>query len=135
VPAGDDAGAACQTTRGEVSVVVRGRMVRLFGHLAGSIERSGVARHTLQRLVLTGGGSQLAGLGEFAADYFARPVRIARLDSVDGRPADLSSPAFSASIGLLHAALDPHAGTRGDRAGLEAGGYLQRMGQWLREGF
>lgn len=135
VPAGDDAGAACQTTKAEVSVVVRGRMVRLFGHLAGRIERSGVARHTLQRLVLTGGGSQLAGLGEFAADFFARPVRVAWSDPADGRPADLSSPAFSTSIGLLHAALDPHAGTRGDRGGLEAGGYLRRMGQWLREGF
>jgi cell division protein FtsA len=133
--AGEEAGAASQTTKGEVRVVIRNRMVRLLRDLAGRIERSGVARHTMQRLVLTGGGSQLVGLGEFAADFFARPVRVARSEPADGRPDGLCSPVFATSIGLLHAALDPDAGTRGDRGGLEAGGYLQRMGQWLREGF
>jgi cell division protein FtsA len=89
----------------------------------------------MQRMVLTGGGSQLVGLGEFAADFFARPVRIARSEPVEGMPAGFGSPVFSTSVGLLHVALDPGAGTRGDRGGLEAGGYLRRMGQWLREGF
>lgn len=132
---GEDAGARSQTTKGEVRAIIRGRMLRLFGHLAGRIERSGVAQHTMQRIVLTGGGSQLVGLGEFAADFFARPVRIARSEPVEGMPAGFGSPAFSTSAGLLHVALDPGAGTRGDRGGLEAGGYLRRMGQWLREGF
>ena len=54
-------------------------------------------------MVLTGGGSQLAGLGEFAADFFARPVRIARVEPLDGMPAAFCSPAFSTSIGLLQA--------------------------------
>ena len=49
----------------------------------------------MQRMVLTGGGSQLAGLGEFAADFFARPVRIARIEPFDGMPAGFDSPAFS----------------------------------------
>jgi cell division protein FtsA len=89
----------------------------------------------MQRMVLTGGGSQLVGLGEFAADFFARPVRIARIEPFDGMPTGFGSPVFSTSVGLIHAALDPTAGTRGDRSGLGSGGYLQRMGQWLREGF
>ena len=89
----------------------------------------------MQRMVLTGGASQLVGLGEFAADFFARPVRIARIEPLDGMPAGFDSPAFSTSVGLITRALDPSAGTRENRGGLEAGGYLQRMGQWLREGF
>jgi cell division protein FtsA len=133
--AGEDQRARAQTTKGEVRAIIRGRMLRLFGHVAGRIERSGVARHTMQRIVLTGGASQLVGLGEFAADFFARPVRIARIEPFDGMPAGFGSPVFSTSVGLIQAALDPTAGTRGDRGGLEAGGYLQRMGQWLREGF
>ena len=134
-PAGEDAAARAQTTKGEVRAVIRGRMLRLFGHVAGRIERSGVSRYAMQRMVLTGGASQLVGLGEFAADFFARPVRIARIEPFDGMPAGLGSPVFSTSVGLIHVALDPSAGTRGDVGDLEAGGYLQRMGQWLREGF
>ena len=133
--AGEDAGGRAQTTKGEVRTIIRGRMLRLFGHLAGRIERSGVAQHTMQRMVLTGGGSQVVGSGEFAADFFARPVRVARSEPLEGMPAGLGGAAFSTSVGLLQVALDPSAGTRGDRGGREAGGYLRRMGQWLREGF
>jgi cell division protein FtsA len=86
--AGQAAGGRAQTTKGEVRTIIRGRMLRLFGHLAGRIERSGVAQHTMQRMVLTGGGSQVVGSGEFAADFFARPVRVARSRAA-GMPAGL----------------------------------------------
>jgi cell division protein FtsA len=135
VLAGEDPASRGQTTKGEVRAVIRSRMLRLLGHVAGRIERSGVAPFVMQRMVLTGGASQLVGLGEFAADFFARPVRIARIEPLDGMPAGFDSPAFSTSVGLVYTALDPGAGTRENRGGLEAGGYLQRMGQWLREGF
>jgi cell division protein FtsA len=131
----EDAGSGARTTKGEVRAIVRSRTLRLFGHLAGRIERSAVTQHTMQRVVLTGGGSQLAGLGEFAADFFARPVRVAPTEPPEGMPVGFGGPAFSASVGLLHVALDPAAGTRGDRSSREAGGYLRRLGQWLREGF
>ena len=58
-----------------------------------------------------------------------------KLVYVDGMPAGFDSPAFSTSVGLVHMAFDPSAGTRANRGGRQAGGYLQRMGQWLREGF
>ena len=134
-PAGEDAAVRREIAKGEVRAIVRGRMLRLFGHLAGRIERSGVAPFVMQRIVLAGGGSQLVGLGEFAADFFARPVRIARIEPFDGMPAGFDGPAFSTSVGLIHAVLDPSAGRRENRGDLAAGGYLQRVGQWLREGF
>ena len=133
--ASEDAPARAEIARGEVRTIVRGRMLRLFGQIAGVIERSGVAPFVMQRMVLAGGGSQLVGLGELAADFFARPVRIARIGPCDGMPAGLAGPAFATSVGLIHAALDPSAGRRESREGLEAGGYLRRVGQWLREGF
>ena len=134
VLAGEDDSVRGEIAKGEVRGIVRGRMLRLFGHIAARIERSGIAEFVMQRMVLTGGGSQLAGLGEFAADFFVRPARIARIEPFDGMPAGFDSPAFSTSIGLVHAALDPNAGTRENRGRLEAGGYLRRVGQWLREG-
>ena len=81
VLADEEAGAASQTTKGQVRAIVRDRMLRLFGDVAGRLERSNVARYA-KRIVLTGGASQQAGLGELAADFFARPVRIARIQPV-----------------------------------------------------
>jgi cell division protein FtsA len=134
VPADDETAAASSTTKGEARAIVSDRMLRLFGDVAGRLERSNVARYA-KRIVLTGGASQQAGLSELAADFFARPVRIARIQPVGGLPAGFASPAFSTAVGLVQVALDPTAGTHWEQGGFEAGGYLRRMGQWLRESF
>jgi cell division protein FtsA len=133
-PADAEDGADARTTKGEVRAVVRDRMLRLFGDVAARLERSDTGRYA-KRVVLTGGASQQTGLGELAADVIARPVRIARLQPIDGLPAEFVSPAFSASVGLVHAALDPTAGAQWQQGRVETTSYLRRMGQWLRESF
>jgi cell division protein FtsA len=132
--ADDEAGADARTTKGQVRAIVHDRMLRLFGDVAERLERSNTARYA-KRIVLTGGASQQAGLGELAADFFARPVRVARMQPIEGLPAGFVSPAFSTPVGLVQVALDPAAGTHWEQGGLEARGYLRRMGQWLRESF
>jgi cell division protein FtsA len=132
--ADDEAGTEARTTKGHARAVVRERMLRLFGEVAGRLERSNTARYA-KRIVLTGGASQQAGLGELAADLFARPVRLAQMQPIDGLPAGFASAAFSTPAGLIQVALDPSAGTHWEQGGLEATGYLRRMGQWLRESF
>jgi len=132
--ADEEAGAASSTTKGEVRAIVRDRMLLLLGDVAGRLERSNVARYA-KRIVLTGGASQQAGLSELVEDFFARPVRMAQIQPVGGLPAGFASPAYSTVVGLVQVALDPTAGTHWEQGGLEATGYLQRMGQWLRESF
>lgn len=134
VLADEEAGAGSRTTKGRARAIVRDRMLRLFGEVAGRLQRSNTARH-VKRIVLTGGASQQAGLGELAADFFARPVRVARMQPIDGLPAGFASAAFSAPVGLIQVALDPSAGMHWEQSGPEAKGYLRRMGQWLRESF
>jgi cell division protein FtsA len=109
-------------------------MLSLFTDVAERIERANMAGYA-KRVVLTGGGSEQVGLGELAADFFGQRVRIARNEPVGGLPSRFASPAFSTAVGLVQVALDPSAGTRWDRGSQAAGGYLQRMGQWLRESF
>src|SRR5207249_3078692 len=75
--AGGRSPALSQTTRGQIRQIVGSRMLDLFGRVAESLGRLDVAHDAVQRMVLTGGASQPAGLGELAADFFARPVRIA----------------------------------------------------------
>jgi cell division protein FtsA len=134
VLADDETGAVSSTTKGQARAIVRDSMLRLFEDVAGRLERSNVARYA-KRVVLTGGASQQAGLSELAADFFARPVRIAQVQPLGGLPAGFASPAFATAVGLVQVALDPAAGTHWEQGGLAAGGYLQRMGQWLRESF
>jgi cell division protein FtsA len=132
--ADEEAGAGSRTTKGQVRAIVRDRMLRLFGEVAERLERANAGRYA-KRIVLTGGVSQQAGLGELAADFFARPVRVARMQPIDGLPTGFASAAFSTPVGLIQVALDPTAGTHWEQGGLQARGYLRRMGQWLRESF
>jgi cell division protein FtsA len=134
-PSGPNGDAAGGITRGRVRELVRGRTRGLFEHVAERTRRSGVAHYAMQRMVLTGGVSQQAGLGEFAADCFSRIVRVASLPPLEGMPPGFAGPAFSTAAGLCQLAFDPAAGVRRDRVRLEPTGYLRRVGEWLRESF
>jgi len=126
-----------ETTRADLNDIVASRVSDLLAQVAERIERSGLAHLAAESVVLTGGGSQLKGLAGFAQEILRRPVRIGRPEAADGMPIAYCNPIFSTAMGLIPLALDPAARLR--RAGvcddIPAGGYLKRMGQWLREGF
>jgi cell division protein FtsA len=135
VSGGDDA-PLHETTRADLNGIITTRVSDLLTQALGRIEGSGVAHLASHGVVLTGGGSQLRGLAGFAEEMLGRPVRIGRPEVADGMPAAYSNPIFSTAIGLIPIALDP-AGLRRQRVRPEvaAGGYLKRVGQWLRDGF
>ena len=87
-------------------------------------------------VVLTGGASALVGFGEFAANTLGRPARVARPQAPTGLPQGVSSPAFSTVAGLLAVAASGsgEAAALRSRDGL-AGGYFERVGEWLKTGF
>ena len=135
--AGEQEPALYQTTKAHIHGIIRSRISDLLAQVVERIERSGVAHLAAHRVVMTGGGSQLPGMSQFAGEILARPVRIARLQPIGGLPAHCCSPMFSTAIGLIQVALDPAAGVRkgSHRGAREGAGYLKRVGQWLREGF
>jgi cell division protein FtsA len=134
-PAGEHEPPLGQASKVEICDIVSGRVASLVAHLAEQVERLGFPRHATERVVLTGGASQLSGVGEFVAKVLARPVRVAGQQPVAGMPASFCGPAFSTATGLLHVVLDPAAGVRWDGIDTEASGYLGRMRQWIRESF
>jgi cell division protein FtsA len=89
------------------------------------------------RIVLTGGGSQLNGARELAAQIFERTVRVATPRGLSGLPEIISTPPFTVVAGLLRYAMNPDRQlerlARASR-GAEAG-YFTRVGQWIRESF
>jgi cell division protein FtsA len=90
-------------------------------------------------VVLTGGASQLNGLAEMAARLLGRPVRLGRPLGIAGAPDAAKGPAFGVAAGLLvypQAAYLEHFEARRKRQLMTGtGGYLTRVGRWLRESF
>jgi cell division protein FtsA len=126
-----------EATKADINEIVAGRVTDLLGQTLERIERSGVADQAGHTIVLTGGGSQLKGLAEFAQDLLGRPVRIGAPEAAAGLPPAYCNPVFSTAVGLIPIALNPGVRLDSGRAGgaSQSAGYFRRVGQWLREGF
>ena len=91
------------------------------------------------RVILTGGASLLAGMPDLAAKILGRPVSLGRPLGVAGLPDVAKGPAFAVAAGLLvypqvaHLENFEPRQTRHLLTG--TGGYIARVGRWLRESF
>ena len=91
------------------------------------------------RVILTGGASQLTGLAELAGRILDRPVRVGRPLGIAALPDSAKGAAFAVAAGLLvypQAAHHEHYEPRRMRHSTAGtGGYIARVGRWLRESF
>lgn len=133
--AGEGEGSLSQTTKAVLGEILRPRLKGMLALVQERLDGSGVADWAGDRVVLTGGCSQLIGIADFAANFLGRPVRVSAPDQAAALPTGLATPSFSTVVGLVAAAANGEglAVARGDW-GL-AQGYLGRVGQWLRQGF
>jgi cell division protein FtsA len=119
--------------------IIKPRVEEILEMTRDRLAASSFAAERRGRVILTGGASQLNGLAELAARIFDRPVRIGRPLGIGGLPDAAKGAAFAAAAGLLvypQAAHLEHFETRGARYLMSGkGGYLARVGQWLRESF
>lgn len=133
--AGEDDGATHQTTKARLTDIIRPRVAHIFSLLGERLAENEVSQYSGDRIVLTGGASQLLGMSEFAANELARPVRTGKPVAVAGMPPSVSGPHFATLAGL---ALAAHEGEEFTIGGLDAQsrqGYLGRVGSWLRASF
>lgn len=134
--AGEDEGHLSQTTKAALSEILRPRMASLVGLVDERLEQSGMRHWAGDRIVLTGGASQLVGCGGFVANLLGAPVRVSGPDAAASLPGSIAVAAFSTVVGLVAAAAagEGLVAARQDRNVLSQG-YLSRVGTWLREGF
>jgi cell division protein FtsA len=125
-------------SKAELSDIARIRLEQIFTDVRERLRASGIAPMSGQRLVLTGGASELVGAAELAARIFGKLPRLGRPRAVSGLPRPEAGPAFAAPIGLLIHLLEddlkPDAGLAPEIIATSHG-YLARVGQWLRESF
>lgn len=135
-----EAGLSRQLPRALITRVIRARVEETLELIRDRLNASGFAGTAGKRVVLTGGSSQLTGMGEAARRVLARNVRIGRPMGVSGLPDAAKSPAFSTVVGLM--IYPQFAGLESEVCGASAsysvtgtGGRFAQLGQWLRESF
>jgi len=139
-PVGDDEREPPQfVSRAQLVRIIRPRVEEILEMVRDRLKASPFAAEPRARVVLTGGASQLSGIGELASRILKRPVRIGRPLGVAGLPEAARGPAFAVAAGLLvypQAAHLEHFEPRRTRQLMTGtGGYMARVGQWLRESF
>jgi cell division protein FtsA len=97
---------AARITRAQLVAVIRQRLEHLTGEIAKALKELGFSGPFGRQVVLTGGGSELKGIADYAQGVLGRAVRVGR-PSLPGLPEAHSGPAFSTLAGLaLFAASD-----------------------------
>lgn len=139
-PVGDDEREPPQfVSRAALTRIIKPRVEEILEMVRDRLKASPFAAEPRGRVVLTGGGSQLSGVVELAARILKRPARIGRPLGLAGLPEAAKGPAFAVAAGLLvypQAAHLEHFEPRRTRQLMTGtGGYMARVGRWLRESF
>jgi cell division protein FtsA len=116
------------------------RVDELLEHVRQLFVDGELAGMTANRMVFTGGASQMHGMREFAMSRFGLPVRVGSPSNFHSLPDQASSGGFAAVAGLLVTACEPEAVQAMpqdaqmaiDRSQLT---YARRVGKWLAEAF
>ena len=103
-PNGEFSGERRQVSRAELIGVIRPRVEEILEDVRACLDAAGFEHLPGQRIVLTGGGSQLPGLETHATRILGRQTRIGRPLRIHGLPQAMTGAAFSAAVGMaLHA--------------------------------
>ncbi len=103
-PHGEYSGERRQISRSELIGIIRPRVEEILEDVRVRLDAAGFEHLPSQRIVLTGGGSQIPGLEALAAKILGRQTRIGRPLRIHGLPQAMTGSAFSAAVGMaLHA--------------------------------
>jgi cell division protein FtsA len=85
----------------ELNQPIHERIKELVRMIAIQINQSGLKRFPPGGLVLTGGASVLPGIGGIVDEMFGIPVRVGSPRNIAGLPAELRTPAYATTVGIL----------------------------------
>ena len=134
--------------RSYLTRIIQPRIEETFEMVRALLEAAELDRAAGRLVVLTGGGAQLPGVRDAAAQILEKKVRLGRPYGLAGLPAECQGAAFATVTGLLRYAQMPTADSvrlpnanrrRRDSAAARAvplgGSRLARAAVWLRENF
>lgn len=129
----EDEDQGTQVPRSHLMDIIRPRMEETFELVKAKLEASAFDKAAGQRIVLTGGASQLTGTREMAADILGRQVRLGRPLGAALGLEDLADtytgPAFAVAAGLAGTVLRAPEEASAEREGRKGkgAGFFQRF--------
>jgi len=117
--------------------IIRPRLEETLEMVRDSLIEAGFEKVAGQRVVLTGGASQLTGVPDLAGSILEKQIRMGLPKKIDGMADAITGPAFATSVGLLKYAIS-------NKAEVPSSAYCPpeqsnrgfgRFGQWIRENF
>lgn len=125
-----------QVSKSLLTQIIRARAEEMLELIWKQLQHSGMDRLVCQRVVLTGGCSQLPGMRELASSIWGKQIRIGYPKGVVGASDVVATPMFSTCAGLLKYALrDYIGGETQEIPSYEDGATLTRVIRWIRENF
>jgi cell division protein FtsA len=117
--------------------IIRPRLEETLEMTRDLLEESGFDKVAGQRVVLTGGASQMQGINDLASMILDKKIRTGKPMRINGLAKTTSGPAFSTCAGLLaYAQQNTVAMPMNTRGWMEeSDGLFNRLGLWLRECF
>jgi cell division protein FtsA len=126
-------------SRATLVSIIKPRVEEILEMVRDRLAYSPLAADQRGHVILTGGASQLTGLPDLASRILGRQVRIGRPLGIAGAPDVAKGAAFAVAAGLLvypqSAHLEHFESRRRRQLMTGSGGYLARVGLWLRESF
>jgi cell division protein FtsA len=125
--------------RATLTRIVKPRAEEILEMVRDRLAASPFAAEPRGRVILTGGACQLTGVTDLAGRILGRPVRGGRPLGISGLPEAAKGAAFAVAAGLLVYPQFAHLEhfeprlARQSKAG--TGGYIGRVGRWLRDSF
>ena len=98
---GEDGDQVTHLPKSSLVRIIKPRVEEILELVRDRLASAGYAPQGGQRLVLTGGASQLTGLPEAARRIISRQARLGRPLGIQGLPESAKNPAFAAAVGLL----------------------------------
>ena len=114
--------------------VIKPRLEETLELVRSRLEQNGLSRAAGQRVVITGGASQMPGLRDLAQLMLEKQVRIGRPQRVAGLPDSTGGTAFATAAGLLIHGLRDGRDVSGISTQTNSGqGLWGRVSSWLKE--
>jgi cell division protein FtsA len=141
VPAGngEELLSSRSVTRATLTRIVRPRAEEILEMVRDRLAASPFAAEPRGRVILTGGACQLTGVTDLASRILGRPVRVGRPLGISGLPEAAKGAAFAVAAGLLvypqFAHLEHFEPRPAQQFKAGTGGYIARVGRWLRDSF
>jgi cell division protein FtsA len=106
-PIDEAAGERRTMSRSDLIGIIRPRMEEILDDVGKLLDAAGFDYMPSQRIVITGGGSQMPGLEELAYNVLGRQVRCGRPLRIQGLPHAATGPGFSSVVGLAMHTVHP----------------------------